>query len=394
MITLLAPLGLAALAAIVVPLVIHWIGPSDQRLVSFAAMRYLREQHLSREKSHLHERWLLLLRILLIAALGLWLSLPVWRGHSEPQAPWILVASGVDAGAARNSIPEQVGEWRWLSPGFPSLNTARVPHSGEPLMSLVREADSVLTPGTAMIVVVPSYLDGLDAERLQLRRPVTWHLLPGAAPAAKSPVSPTPTLAVRYDPANASELPVAQALASAWTASGTVLPVDIATWDKPLPKLPAWLIWLGAAPPKSVNDWVREGGRLLISRQSTSKDPVVLADDNGTAVLRARVLGNGRLLSLTVPLKIQDLPALAAPDFAKTLATELQRPTLAPGRTPAASVAPLQLPTASRLWGRPQSLASYFAVLIALMFLFERLYATRIRVRDRAPSGASAGARS
>ena len=394
MITLLAPLGLAALAAIVVPLVIHWIGRSDQRLVSFAAMRYLREQHLSREKSRLHEPWLLLLRILLISALGLWLSLPVWRGHSEPQPPWILVASGVDAGAARNSIPEQVGEWRWLSPGFPSLNTAETPHSGEPVMSLVREADSVLTPGTAMIIVVPSYLEGLDAERLQLRRPVTWHLLPGPAPAAKTPVSPTPTLAVRYDPADASELPVARALASAWAAGGTVLPIDIATWDKPLPKLPAWLIWLGAAPPKSVNDWVRAGGRLLISRQSTSKDPVVLANDDGTAVLRARVLGTGRLLSLTVPLNIQDLPALAAPDFAKTLATELQRPTSAPGRAPAASVAPLQLPTASRLWGRPQSLASYFAVLIALMFLFERLYATRRRARDRAPSGASAGARS
>jgi hypothetical protein len=197
---------------------------------------------------------------------------------------------------------------------------------------------------------------------------------------------------VRYDPADASELPVAQALASAWTASGTVLHVDIATWGEPLPKLPAWLIWLGAAPPKSVNDWVREGGRLLISRQSTSKDPVVLADDNGMAVLRARVLGTGRLVSLSGPLKIQDLPALAAPDFAKTLATELQRPTLAPGRAPAASVAPLQLATASRLWGRPQSLASYFAVLIALMFLCERLYATRIRARGRARSGASAGA--
>ena len=118
-------------------------------------------------------------------------------------------------------------------------------------MSLLREADSVLTPGTAMIIVVPSYLDGLDAERLQLRRPVTWRLLPGAAPAAKTPVSPTPPLAVRYDPADASELPVARALASAWAAAGTVLPVDIATWDKPLPKLPAWLIWLGAAPPKS-----------------------------------------------------------------------------------------------------------------------------------------------
>jgi len=393
MITLLAPLGLAALAAIGVPLVIHWIGRSDQRLVSFAAMRYLREQHLSREKSRLHERRLLLLRLLLIAALGLWLSLPVWRGHGEPQPPWILVASGVDAAAARNSIPEQVGEWRWLSPGFPSLNTAGAPHSGEPLMSLLREADSVLTPGTAMIIVVPSYLDGLDAERLQLRRPLTWHLLPGAAPAATTPASPTP-LAVRYDPADASELPVARALASAWAAGGTVLPVDIATWDKPLPKLPAWLIWLGAAPPKSVNDWVREGGRLLISRQSTSKDPVVLANDDGTAVLRARVLGTGRLLSLTVPLKIEDLPALAAPDFAKTLAAELQRPTLAPGRAPAASVAPLQLPTASRLWGRPQSLASYFAVSIALLFLFERLYATRLRARDRAPSGASAGARS
>jgi hypothetical protein len=197
MIALLTPLGLAALAAAVVPLLIHLIRRSARQQVSFAAMRYLREHPHSREKSRLHEPWLLLLRVSLIAALALWLSLPVWRGRSEPQPAWILVAPGIDAAAARSSIVAAAGEWHWLTPGFPLLATAPIAAAalpGAPLTSLIREVDSDLTPGTAMTIVVPANLGGLDAERLQFARPVTWRVLPGASPESQAVVRPALTL--------------------------------------------------------------------------------------------------------------------------------------------------------------------------------------------------------
>jgi hypothetical protein len=382
MITLLTPLGLAALAAAALPLVIHWIRRSDRQRVSFAAMRYLREQPHFREKSRLHERWLLLLRILSIAALSLWLSLPVWRTHSEPQSPWILIAPGVDAAAAERSFTAPVDEWHWLAPGFPSLETAPIAKPelpGASLTSLVREVDSELTPGTALTIVVPADLGGLDAERLQLRRTVTWRVLPGVSPESKTEARPTLTLAARYDPADLSDLPLVRALASAWQADGRALQVDIAPRDKPLPALPALLIWPGPTAPNSVTEWVRGGGSLLVSGQPAAVGSVVLADEDGTPVLRKQMLGAGRVLSLAGPLKVSDVPALASPDFPKILAAQLPDLTSAPDRAPAASVTPLQPPAASAPLGRPQSLAPYFAILIAFIFLIERLWATRTR---------------
>jgi hypothetical protein len=157
--------------------------------------------------------------------------------------------------------------------------------------------------------------------------------------------------------------------------------VDIATQDKPLPDLPAWLIWLGATRPSSVDEWVRRGGRLLVSRQPAATGLIVLADDNGTPVLRTQMLGAGRVLSLAGPLKVMDVPALASPEFPKILAAQLRGPTSAPDRAPAASVAPLQLAARGQPPGQPQSLAPYLAMLIAVMFLVERVYATRARTR-------------
>jgi hypothetical protein len=394
MIALLTPLGLAALAALALPLAIHWIRRSDRQLIPFAAMRYLHERPHSREKSRLHERRLLLLRMLLIASLALGLSLPVWHGRSEPQSPSILVAPGIDAEAARSNIDAPAAEWHWLAPGFPALETAPIANAalpGAPLTSLVREFDSELAPATALTIIVPADLGGLDSERLQLRRPITWRVLPGAGP--KSTAAVRPLLAARYDPADLTELPLVRALAAAWQADGAVLEVDIATADKPLPALPAWLIWLGAPVPGSVNQWVRRGGSLLLSRQPAAAGPIVLAEGNGSPVLREQVLGAGRVLSLAGPLRAGDVPALAAADLPKTLAALLQSPTSAPDRAPAASVAPLQLPAPQRPLGRPQSLAPYLALLIAALFLFERVYATRARTRNPDRAGASVGAR-
>jgi hypothetical protein len=382
MIALLTPLGLAVLAAAAVPLVIHWIRRSDRQRVSFAAMRYLREQPHSREKSRLHERWLLLLRILLIAALSLCLSLPVWRGRSEPQSPWILVAPGIDAATARSSIGASAGEWHGLTPGFPSLETAPIAKASlpdAPLTSLVREIDGELAAGTSLTLMVPSEIAGLDAERLQLRHAVTWRVLPGASSESDTAVRPTLTLAARYDPADLSELPLVRALASAWQTDGRDLQLDIATYDKPLPALPALLIWLGATPPSSVTEWARHGGSLFVSGQPAAAGSVVLTDDNGAPVLRKQGLGAGQVLSLVGPLKVSEVPALAAADFPALLAAQLWDPIAAPDRAPAVSVTPLQLQSASRPLARPQSLAPYFAILTAVIFLFERLWATRTR---------------
>jgi hypothetical protein len=390
MITLLTPLGLTAFAAVALPFAIHWMRRSDRRIISFAAMRYLREYPHSRAELRLHERWLLLMRIFLIACLALWLSWPVWRGRSEPQSPWVLVAPGIDAAAARNSVDAPGAEWHWLAPEFPALDTTPIAEAASPsaaLSSLVREVDSDLAPGTAITLVVPTDLGGLDAERLQLAHPMTWRVLPGASPEVMPRLPPMHTLAVRYDPKDLTELPLVRALASAWQADDAAWQIDIATQDSPLPASPSWLIWLGAPAPNSVTEWVRQGGSLLISRQPAAAGQIALVDDNGAPVMREQVLGAGRVLSLAVPLRADDATVLRTPEFPRTLSALMQGPTPSPNRAPAVSVAPLQLPSPPHLLSRPQSLESYLAILIAVVFLFERIYATRVR-KSASPSAA------
>ena len=71
---LLAPLGLAALAALIVPLLIHLHRRTEEVPVDFAALRWL--DILTRPRSRIRfEEWLLLaLRLLLVALLGLLLA--------------------------------------------------------------------------------------------------------------------------------------------------------------------------------------------------------------------------------------------------------------------------------------------------------------------------------
>ena len=96
---LLAPLGLAALAALIIPLVIHIRRRTEEVPLDFAALRWL--DILTRPRSRIRfEEWLLLaLRLLLVALLGLLLARPALPGL-DGDAARVLVAPGIDPAAA------------------------------------------------------------------------------------------------------------------------------------------------------------------------------------------------------------------------------------------------------------------------------------------------------
>jgi len=378
LIALLAPAGLAAAAAVVVPLIIHWVRRSDRRLISFAAMRYLSEHAHPRERLRVHEPWLLLLRLLMIAVFALVMALPILRGKGDATAPWVLVAPNLAASAARAAVAAPLAEWRWLAPGFPRLE-GPAPVAASPLASLLRQADADLPPGTAVTVIVPEELTGLDAERLRLGRAVAWRVVAETGAVANPAAPPAAlTLSVRYDAAGDAELPLVRALAAAWQVDGPAMQWDIAARDAPLPTTPGWLIWIAGPLPPGIEEWVRRGGRVLASRQASGAGrAVVRSDASGTAVLSATELGKGRLLTLTGPLLASASAAFSAPDFPRALRDLLRGPPTPPDRAPAASVAPL--PNGPPAHGPIQSLGPYLALLLALLFLGERLMATRIR---------------
>lgn len=372
---LLAPLGLAALAALAVPLVIHLRRRTEEVPVDFAALRWLEALPRPRRKLQLDELLLLAVRLLLVACLALLLARPAVLGWEDDGAR-VLVAPGVDAAAAREASGPDA-ELRWIAPGFPDV-AAGAPASATVTASLIRQFDAELPEGAPLTIIVPPVLDGVDAGRLRLTRKVTWRIV-AAKGLAERPARPaSPALAVRHAAGQAQAVRYLRAAASAWSDTPRF---DAAT-DAALPPSDTVLVWLTPGPvPQAVSDWIGAGGTALLGDTAQIAMPAASAalwrDAGGNALVEGGPLGAGRVLRFTRPLVPAAMPELLDPSFAATL-RDLVSPAAPPPKrvsaaayAPTGGVAPFPLP--------PRELAPWLGVLIALTFLAERLLASRRR---------------
>ena len=209
---LLAPLGLAALAALIVPLLIHLRRRTEEVPVDFAALRWLDALPRPRSKLRFDELVLLALRMLLIALLALFLARPAVLGWHNDAAP-ILVAPGVEPAAARASAGPEA-DLRWIAPGFPDIATLPPPQS--PVSSLIRQFDAELAPEVPLTIMVPPVLNGVDAEPLRLTRAVQWQVVKGSQKADDPALAAIPALAVRYAAGGEAPVRYFRAAAAAW----------------------------------------------------------------------------------------------------------------------------------------------------------------------------------
>ena len=378
MIALAAPLGLAALTALALPIVVHLIRRAEEREVQFAALRWLSERAGPATRWRLHEPVLLALRLLLIAAIALLLSLPFWRGRAEAQMPWVAVAPGVDAMAARAAVTAPGAQWHWLAPGFPRIEDTIV-RPDVPLASLVRQLDAELPGNTSLTVVVPREAGGLDGERLRLGRAVDWRVVDGRSAERAGPPADAPIrIAVRGSAGDdAEEQRVVEALTTAWRAAGKRIFVEPAMSDTPIAPGTDWLFWLGGGSTEQIDGWVQAGGTAFVSRHPDAEGVVLMTDENGAALLRERALGRGRMLTTPVEFTMTAMPALLAPDFPEHLLDLMSVRATPPDRALASTVAPgrRDMPAPASMLPLDRGLA----IVAALLFLAERLWATRRR---------------
>ena len=136
----LFPAGLTALAALLLPLLIHLARRDEQQRIDFAALRWLSARPRPRRRIRFDEWPLLLVRLLLLALLAVLLARPALHGI-EDETPRVAVAPGVDATAARNALASDKAQWLWLAPGFPAFDMPP-PRPAQPLASLLRELDA------------------------------------------------------------------------------------------------------------------------------------------------------------------------------------------------------------------------------------------------------------
>ena len=376
---LLLPAALAALGALLLPLLIHLARRSQRQPTMFAALRWLRSEARPQRRIRLEEILLLALRLLLIALLALWLARPVLTGE-EAASRVLAVVSGVGVDQAR-ALAEGADSAHWLAPGFPEP----APDGMAPVASLLRELDARLPAGAALTVAVPTRLEGMDAQRPVLSRAVEWRVLPGAMPAPE-PFDPRPpALLVHHDGGHDDALRYLRAAARSWHGPGD-LPDD--AFQTGLAQMPvadaSHLVWLKAGEvPAQVIAWVEAGGVALISADADARMPegtvALWRDARGEALVEGGALGRGRLMRLTRTLQPSAMPELLEPDFPFHLREVLQGPAPAPASAAANDHAPLT--GGSAYPSPPRDLRPWLALLIALVLLLERWVATSSRRR-------------
>lgn len=377
----LAPAALAALAALLVPLLIHLQRRPEQRVVEFAALRWLSERVRPRQRLRLTDWLLLLLRLLLVAALALWLAQPAWLDYLPRGRDWELVVPGLDPATLPAPAVGRAPERRWLAPGFPALDTP-APQEPVPVASLLRELDTRLPPQVAVSAWVPRELAGLDAERVRLSRELEWQVVDGAVRNVATPASPPPVaIAIRHeDPADPA-LPFVEAAIAAWNVSEPDrYRVDRGRTDAALPADTDWLVWIGGEPPAAILDWVREGGHALVLPVSSLE----LAAGAGPAPAlptERRSTGRGVLVASSVPLRVDTWPSLLDAGFAAQLRELLQGAPPAPDRGDAAALRPRS--DGPRLPPPAYPIGDWVALAIAGLLLAERLLALRQAWRAR-----------
>lgn len=384
--TLLLPGALAALAALILPIIIHIARRSEQHPTDFAALRWLSERPRPRSRLRLDEWPLLILRLLLLALLALFLAQPILSGI-HGQQNYIAVVPGADLRHARWSVEEQERA-HWLAPGFPLMRDGAVA-ALQPIGSLMRELDAQLPPEAKLTIMTPSIVQGADGDQPHLSRPVRWTIVPGAMAERPAAAAPPASIAVRYDDAHAGEVRYIRAALTALLPPDRTKLIDVAPVGASLPRPPARLIWLsgGSLPPR-VSTYVQDGGTALVAVDALVPEAgntifTLWRDQSSAPLVTEQAFGKGRLLRFTKALRPAAMPTLLEADFPDRLKSLLDPPAVLPARATARDYAPL--PGGSRMHvARHLDLQPWLALAIALLFLAERWLATR-RTRAVAP---------
>lgn len=369
---LLAPLGLAALAALVVPPLIHLRRRTEEVPLDFAALRWLEARPRPKRRIAFDEWLLLALRLLLVALLALLLARPAVLGW-EDDGPRVLAAPGVDPATARKAAGPEA-DLRWIAPGFPEVGEGAAP-ARVPLSSLIRQYDAELPPGAALTILVAPVLDGVDAAPLRLTRKVTWRVIAGPTDTRAPAAPPAPALALRHAEGQGGAVRFFRAAAAAWSDAPKF---DASTGDD-LPPRGTVLVWLKPGRlPSAVTDWVSGGGTALLGATAEVAMPAATTplwrDETGGVLVEGGVLGKGRILRFTRTLEPAAMPDLLSGRFPATMRDLVTPAAPSPARVSAAAFAPLAGQSPFPL--PPRELSAWLAVLIAALFLVERWLAS------------------
>lgn len=261
MLGLLAPIWLAGLGALLVPIALHLWSRRGGRPIRVGSIRLLAGTPPATRRSWMvQEPWLLVLRCAVLATLAVALAGPFWMPRGAGSNLQALVAPDVlDREALVDSL-QQAGVSVSLLDSAPAGGTPN-------LWTALRHADRLAPRGTRFIVFAPDLLRYFRGERPMLSTRVEWHTRPAMAPAA--PVSTPPPARVVTIFAEPARLDDAGYVRAAIEAAGSATGIPAIVSIQPATTTAAvatsdWFVWLSArAIPDVILEGVRRGGVLL-----------------------------------------------------------------------------------------------------------------------------------
>lgn len=328
-----APLWLAALAALAVPIVIHLRSHRPGRMVRLGSVRHLAATPTPHARGwRLRDRLLLALRAAAIALLVLALARPLLL-HRTERPRLVLVAAelaGPDAPERAQTLLDSLersgASIRLLRAGLtPSIqaDTAIPADRDANYWSLIAEADRALRPAS-IVVVAPT-----DARHFRGLRPAVasdtrWVTLRPAAAAAIARPRPAATVAIYADSDHAGDARYAAAAFEAVRAADgdttrAALPVRAAA--APVSDSAAeWTVWLASEPPPDpLQRRARQGGVLLTEAALGGAAVPVWRSAAGAPLLSVAPLGSGLHFAFATRLDPRAMPMLLSPAFADSM---------------------------------------------------------------------------
>ena len=198
------PLGLLALGALLIPILIHRVRQPRQ-VVRVGSLRWLETSRRPVRARRWQELLLLILRCGLLAALALALAGIGWRATNLAPGRWLLVVPGVQLDAAARAEWESLRgdgfEPRELAAGFPELGAGTAPAAGAvAAWSLLRELEQQSAAGSRAVVFGPTWSEQFRGSRPILQRlQVSWREVAGPRPVPAKEAPPRVGFAVAQD---------------------------------------------------------------------------------------------------------------------------------------------------------------------------------------------------
>jgi hypothetical protein len=262
-----APVWLAALGALALPLAIHLWSHRARRPIRVGSIRLLSGMApATRHAVRLRDPWLLALRLAMLAALALSLADPYWAPRSPRARTWALLSTEALADRTLiDSLRDTGAELRLLEDGSGQMADGSSRPASEPLpsaishlpnyWSLLAEADRMAPAGTRFLVAAPLVADRFRGLRPAISAPVTWREVGADVPRGAPPAAAPPRrVAILADAAHRDDARYLEAAIRA-AAQTTGLPADV-TRGSPadaaaLAPEADWIVWpatAGASP--------------------------------------------------------------------------------------------------------------------------------------------------